>query len=124
MCIKFCNRLDMSIDWWKHYTTEADQFATCFKKLADKKPGARFAVVVSGTRAVVPVPAPGIQNFFAPAPEQFGPIKLKTIVLFVQLACSTNCRLNGDSNFRLWLHHSKFFGSGSTALLETNCFWK
>jgi len=41
--------------------TEADQFATCFKKLADKKPGARFTIVGSGTRAVVP--APGIQNF-------------------------------------------------------------
>jgi len=60
---KFRNRLDMSINLWKRYTTEADQFATCFKKLADKKSGARFAVVVSGTRAVVPVPAPGIQNF-------------------------------------------------------------
>jgi len=53
----------MSIDWWKRHTTEADQFATCFTKLADKKPGARFAAVGSGTRAVDPVPAPCIQNF-------------------------------------------------------------
>jgi len=43
--------------------TEADQFATCFKKLADKKRGARFAVVGSETTAVVLVPASGGQNF-------------------------------------------------------------
>jgi len=52
----------MSIDRWKRHTTEADQFATCFKKLANKKPGARCAVVGSGTRAVVLVQAPVIQN--------------------------------------------------------------
>jgi len=51
----------MSIDWWKRHTIEG--FATCFKNLADKKPGARFAAVGSGTRAVAPVPAPGIKNF-------------------------------------------------------------
>jgi len=43
-----------------------------------------------------------------------GLIKLKTTVLFVELACSTNyvsC-LTGNPNFRLRLHHLKFFGSG------------
>jgi len=71
---KFRNYLDMSIDWWKRHTTEADQFATCFKKLADKKPGTKFAVVVSGTRAVVLIPARGVQNFllWLQPPKVFG----------------------------------------------------
>jgi len=63
MRIKFRNRLDISTDRWKRHTTDDDQFVPCFKKLADKKPGARFAVVGRWTRAVVPVPAPVIQNF-------------------------------------------------------------
>jgi len=43
---------------------------------------------------------------------------------FVQMAWSTNYVLNGNSNFRLQLHHSILFGAGSTVLVGTNCFWK
>jgi len=57
-------------------------------------------------------------KFLAPIPKRFGPLETKnhciicTIGLFHKL-----CLLNGNSNFRLRLHHSKFFGShsGSTA---------
>ena len=65
-------------------------------------------------------------KFFAPAPERFGP-KLQTknhcIICTIGLLHKI-CLLDGNSNFRLRFHHSKFLGSGSTALVGTNCFWK
>jgi len=52
-----------------------------------------------------------LQRFSAPDPERFDP-KLKTMVLFVQLACPTNyVLLNRNPNFKLRLNHMKFFGS-------------
>ena len=84
--------------------------------------------------------APGIQKFLLQlqpskfltlAPEQFDPLKTKnnSIICTVGLLHKL-CLLNGNSNFRLRLHHTiqNFLAplpcSSSTALLKTNCFWK
>ena len=51
--------------------------------------------------------------------------KLKTIALCILASCYTQyVLLNGNSNFSLRLHHSKLFGSGYTAPVGNNCFWK
>jgi len=42
---KYRNRLDMNKTGKNAIRLKADQLATCFKKLTDKKAGARFAVV-------------------------------------------------------------------------------
>ena len=60
-------------------------------------------------------PAPSIYVFLNPAPEWFGPLNTKTIVLFIQLACPTNCLWNQKTNFRYWLHHLKVFNFSSNS---------
>jgi len=102
---KFRNRLDIGIDWWKLHTTEADQFATCFKKLADKKPGCKARSSWKWNQGCGSGSSSRYPKFFAPAPERFGPINTKN-----QCVICTNgllhklCRLNRNSYFRLRLH--------------------
>jgi len=61
----------------------------------------------------------------APAPERFGPLKTNNYwIISTTGLLHKLCLWNGNSNFRLRFHHSKVFGSGSTALVGTNCFWK
>jgi len=50
-------------------------------------------------------PAPNIYVFLNPAPEWFGPQNTKTIVLFIQLSCLTNC---------VYETRKQISGSGST----------
>jgi len=52
-------------------------------------------------------PAPNIYVFLNPAPEWFGPLNTKTIVLFIQLTCPTNC---------VYETRKQISGSGSTIL--------
>ena len=54
-------------------------------------------------------PVPNSKNFWLQLRNYLVHGKLKTTVLFVQVACSTNklCLLNGNSNFRLRLQLSK-----------------
>ena len=60
-------------------------------------------------------------KYFASAPEHW---ILKTTALYTIGLLHKMCLLNGNSHFRFRLHHSKFFGSDSTALVGTNCFRK
>ena len=96
-----------------------------------------WITVVLNTRAVETelkfrVPAPDIKSFWLRLQNDLVHGKLKTTVLFVQLACPTNCSLNGNPNSGSGSTIWKFLapapaiqnclGSGSTALLSTYAY--
>jgi len=52
-------------------------------------------------------------KFLTAAPEWFGPLKNKNHCIVCTIGLLHQIRLlNGNSNFRLQFHHSKFFSSG------------